>query len=57
MKTVVRSFLSIIAFSLTAILVISCSKNVDRTHESDSMYECKDGKCYPKKKPDLHLDK
>lgn len=55
MKIVVRSFLSIMAFFFGAILVVSCTKSSDRVHESDTMYECKDGKCYPKKKPDLHL--
>lgn len=58
MKIAVRSCLAIMGFALVAILVLSCNQNkTDPSHNHDSMYECKDGKCYPKKKPELQLGK
>jgi hypothetical protein len=42
-------------FAFVVIVVISYQHEPRPTH--DSMYECKDGKCYPKNKPDVKLGK
>lgn len=45
-------------FALGAILVTSFNqKKAEPSWDADSMYECKDGKCYLKKKPELQLGK
>lgn len=49
--------IAFVAIAFVAVVVFGCQpKATPPTHE-DSMYECKDGKCYPKKNPDLQLGK